>query len=111
MAKRQIKRKVGSEANDWSGRAKSAMDGLGDKAAANPLLALGGGLALGAVIAAVLPQSEQESDLLEPAGTRIADAGRSAVDRVREISKAKVDELAGDRLRDLLGVGKDPASA
>lgn len=84
-------------------------DGTIDRIESNPLIALLGGIAIGALIAALLPQGDSETDLLRPAGTRIGDAGRQAADRVREVSKAKVDELAGDRVRDFFGLGDTAA--
>ena len=86
-------------------RAAATLADLGDSAssqvAANPLIALAGGIAVGAVIAALLPQTNRESDLLKPAGDRLNEAGRSVADKAREASKAKVDQLAGSSLRDL----------
>ena len=77
---------------------------------ASPLVALAGGIALGALIAAVLPQTERESALLEPVGAKVTDAGKQAVDKVREAGKAKVDELAGDRVREFFGLGGTTAA-
>ena len=86
-------------------RATATLADLGDSAssqvAANPLIALAGGIAVGAVIAALLPQTNRESDLLKPAGDRLNEAGRSVAEKAREASKAKVDQLAGSSLREL----------
>ena len=86
-------------------RAAATLADLGDSAssqvAANPLIALAGGIAVGAVIAALLPQTERESDLLKPAGDRLNEAGRTVAEKAREASKAKVDQLAGSSLREL----------
>lgn len=68
-----------------------------------PLIALGAGLAIGAVLAAVLPASEKERDLLGPYGRKLNDAGTGAIDRGRGLAKQKFDEMAGDKLRDFLG--------
>lgn len=91
---------------------QSAFSQFGDAAIerieSNPLMALAGGLAIGALIAALLRQGEKEGDLLRPAGTRISDAGRTAVDRARDVSKAKFDELAGDKVREYFGIGTAP---
>ena len=82
-------------------RASSTLSDLGDSAAGNPLIALAGGIAVGAVIAALLPQTERETDLLKPAGDRLNTAGRAVADKAREASKAKVDQIAGSSLREL----------
>jgi len=90
-------------------RANSAFSQFGDQAASrvdnSPLIALAGGIAIGALIAAVLHQTDRESELLQPVGTKVTDAGRAGIDKVRAASKAKVDELAGDKLRDFFGYG------
>ncbi len=70
-----------------------------------PLIALGAGLALGAVLGAVLPASDRERELLGPYGRKLSDAGTGALDRGRGMAKQKFDEMAGDKLRDFLGSG------
>ena len=70
-----------------------------------PLIALGAGIALGAVLAAVLPASKREKDLLSPLGSKITEAGSGAVDRARDMGKQKFDEIAGDQVRDFFGSG------
>ncbi|GAA4039710.1 hypothetical protein GCM10022281_20720 [Sphingomonas rosea] len=69
----------------------------------SPLIALGAGLALGAVLGAVLPASAKERELLKPLGAKITEAGTGAIDRGRGMAKQKFDEMAGDKLRDFLG--------
>lgn len=101
--------------NDLRDRASSAFSQFTDTTSGqidgSPLIAVAGGLALGAILAAVLPQTERERGLLEPAGTKLATAGRGAIDKARETGKAKVDELAGDKVREFLGVSGSSASA
>ena len=96
-------------------RASSAFGQFGDSASSqvdnSPLIALAGGEAIGALIAAVLPQTDREAELLQPAGSKLTDVGRAQIDRVREAGKAKVDELAGDKLRDFFGFGGGSASS
>ncbi len=105
-----------SQGGSFTDRASSAFSQLGDSASSqvdnNPLIALAGGIALGALIAAVLPQSARETELLQPVGSKVTDAGRVQIDKVREAGKAKVDELAGDKLREFFGFeGGSSASA
>ena len=67
-------------------RAREGVDG-------SPLLALGGGLALGALIAALLPKSRTEDRLLGSVGGRITDTARSAADAAKEAGREKLAEL------------------
>lgn len=60
---------------------------------ANPLGALVGGRALGALIAAVLPKSEREERLLGDYGRRLNDRAREAARAAREAGTGKLDEL------------------
>lgn len=76
----------------------------------SPLVALGAGLALGAVLAAVLPASEKERELLGPYGRKINDASSGAIDRGRGIAKQKFDEMAGDKVREFLGSSSSSSS-
>ena len=69
----------------------------------SPLIALGAGLALGAVLGAVLPASDKERELLGPYGRKLNEAGTGAIDRGRGMAKQKFDEMAGDKLREFLG--------
>ena len=67
----------------------SARDGLGN----SPLLALGGGLALGAVLAALLPRTRVEARVLGKVGGRITESARTATDAAREAAREKLSEL------------------
>ena len=58
-----------------------------------PLLALGGGLALGALIAAVLPKTQTEERLMGPLGGRITDGARAAANAAKEASRERLSEL------------------
>lgn len=71
----------------------------------SPLIAVGAGAALGAVLGAVLPATRKEKELLAPLGTKLTTAGTGAVDRARDMSKQKFDEMAGDKVREFLGMG------
>ena len=67
-------------------RAREGVDG-------SPLLALGGGLALGALIAALLPKTRTEDRLLGQVGGRITDSARNAADAAKEAGREKLAEL------------------
>ena len=67
-------------------RARDSLDG-------SPLMALGGGLAIGALIAALLPKTQTEEKLLGGVGGRINDAARSATDAAKAAGREKLAEL------------------
>lgn len=58
-----------------------------------PLIALGGGLALGALIAAFLPTTKKEKELLGPVTDRIKESATGAADAAREAGAARLGEL------------------
>ncbi|WP_205480510.1 hypothetical protein [Sphingomonas arenae] len=97
-----------------SSGAREKVSNLGSTASqridSSPLIALGAGAALGAVLGAVLPRSEKEKQLLAPLGTKLADAGTSAIDRARETGKQKFDEMAGDSVRQFFGASSSSSS-
>jgi ElaB/YqjD/DUF883 family membrane-anchored ribosome-binding protein len=66
-----------------------AREGVGEA----PLLALGGGLALGALIAALLPKTRAEDKLLGPVGGKITGGARSAFDAAKDAGREKLTEL------------------
>lgn len=90
-----------------SSSSSSRFSNLGSSASGqidnSPLIALGAGLALGAVLGAVLPASDRERELLGPYGRKLNDASTGAIDRGRGLAKQKFDEMAGDKVREFLG--------
>lgn len=66
-----------------------ARDGI-DK---SPLLALGGGLALGALIAALLPKTKTEDKLIGTTGRKITDTARNAASAAKSAGQEKLAEL------------------
>jgi len=66
-----------------------ASDGI-DEA---PLIALAGGLAVGVLLAALLPRTAREDKLLGPIGGRITGGARTAVDAAKEAGREKLNEL------------------
>ena len=58
-----------------------------------PLIALAGGLAVGVLLAALLPRTEQEDKLLGPIGGRITGSAREAVEAAKDAGREKLNEL------------------
>lgn len=88
---------------------------------ASPVAALLGGLALGALAAAVLPRTRKEDEVLGGIGGRINDSARTAAQAAKDAGLDKLEELginkdtAMDKARELAqsaaGVVKETASA
>lgn len=78
-------------------RAAGAIDEARDKTSDGidqaPLIALVGGIALGALVAALLPRTKREDELLGGVGGRITGTARDAAEAARDAGKAKLDEL------------------
>lgn len=78
-------------------RAVEAYDNVRRKATGGiddaPLLALAGGLAAGAVMAALLPASRKERELLGPMAGRIKERANEAVSAAKDAGQARLDEL------------------
>lgn len=72
---------------------ESATDTLGEA----PLLALAGGLAAGALIAALLPRTETETRMIRPTARRVKDTARVALDAARNSGSQRLDELGLNR--------------
>jgi hypothetical protein len=79
------------------GRAEDAYESARRRTAdgidSNPLAAIVGGLALGAVAAALLPRTRREEALLGPVGRRLGDTAREAARAAREAARQQVEEL------------------
>jgi hypothetical protein len=58
-----------------------------------PLLALAGGVVLGAVLAALLPRTRAEDKLLGKVGGRITESARVAADAAKDAGREKLSEL------------------
>jgi hypothetical protein len=69
------------------------MDTLGE----TPLIALAGGLAAGALIAALLPRTDTETRLVRPTARRVKDSARAAIDAARTTGEERLDKLGINR--------------
>jgi ElaB/YqjD/DUF883 family membrane-anchored ribosome-binding protein len=58
-----------------------------------PLVALGAGIAAGALIAALLPSTRRERELLKPYGAKVTGAARDAAEAARKVGSEKLQEL------------------
>lgn len=84
---------AGQTLKSGSSAARTAGRKVAGEVEAFPVAALVGGLALGAVLGALLPRTRQEEELLGPIGGTINDRAREAVQAAREAGQAKLDEL------------------
>jgi len=95
---------AGSYARDKASSAREALSGAREKASVartsgadkideSPVIALVGGLALGAIAAAFLPRTEKEKQLLGPVGSKVTSRARDAVQAAREAGQNKLGEL------------------
>src|SRR5437764_15492001 len=75
----------------------SARDRVSDTLSEAPLIALAGGIAAGALIAALLPRTEAETKLVRPTARRVKDSARAALDAARDTGKQRLGELGLSR--------------
>lgn len=74
----------------------------------NPLAVVAGGLALGALVGAIVPRSEKERELLAPIGKRLGATALAAVAAARESGKSELQNIgltkggAKDQVKTLL---------
>ena len=78
-------------------RARGSVAGAGRRAGdaleSAPLIALAGGLAAGALIAALLPRTRAETKALRPAARRVRKTAQAAIDAARETGTERLNEL------------------
>lgn len=92
---------------------KNSSEGLEN----NPVLALVGGLAIGAIVASLLPGTKRESELMGKAGKRIRGTAANAVKAARDVGREQLDSLglnssaARDQLRGVVDKIGQAASA
>ena len=77
--------------------ARDSVAGAGRKATnaidEAPLIALAGGLAVGALLAALLPNTESEKRVLRPVGDKLTGTARAAAAAAREAGTSRLAEL------------------
>ena len=72
-----------------TGAGRRAVDTIGEA----PLIALAGGLAAGALIAALLPRTETEGRLVKPTARRVKSTARAAYKAAKETGSERFSEL------------------
>jgi hypothetical protein len=96
---------------------EGARDYASDTLGQAPLLALAGGIAAGALIAALLPRTDAEARALRPTARRVKDTAKAAFDAAKDTGTQRLDELglsrdkAEDTIRNLLEGVADAAKA
>jgi hypothetical protein len=82
-------------------RAGSAYETAGRKTSqgidSNPVAAVVGGLAIGAIVAALLPRTSREEELLGGVGRKINNSAREAARAAKEAGRGQLDELGLSR--------------
>ena len=76
---------------------ESARDNTVDTLSESPLIALAGGLAAGAIIAALLPRTRTETRLVRPTAQRVKNSAKAAIDAARDTGTQHLDELGINR--------------
>lgn len=86
--------------------ARDAVNRTAQTAQANPMALLAGGVAIGMLAGAFLPNSEQETKLLGPVGKRLTDTAKGAAAAAKDAGKAELDGLGLNRDAARQQVGK-----
>ncbi|HEX8668626.1 MAG TPA: hypothetical protein VF727_09685 [Allosphingosinicella sp.] len=73
--------------------ARSATQRTAERIDTNPMAAVVGGLALGAIAGALLPRTQREEELLGPVGRRITDTAKEASRAARDASRQQLDDF------------------
>lgn len=76
---------------------ESARNNTVDTLSESPLIALAGGLAAGAIVAALLPRTRTETRLVQPTAQRVKNSAKAAIDAARETGSQQLDELGINR--------------
>jgi hypothetical protein len=75
----------------------STRERVSDTLGEAPLIALAGGLAAGALIAALLPRTRTEARLVRPTARRVKDTARAAYEAAKDTGSERLDELGLNR--------------
>lgn len=109
--------KVGSAYATARDRATAASQSTVSGIQNNPLAAVAGGIAVGALIGALLPRTERENQILGPVGSRVRAGAKDAAEAAKAAGIAKLAELgisedaAKEKLGTLLSSAKEAATS
>lgn len=99
-------------------RAQAARNKARDGLAGNPLTAVAGGLALGAIFAALLPKTQREKRLMGPVSRSVKSTAKTAAKVAGNVAKAELvalgvsSDAARKQVRTLAGkIGKAASTA
>lgn len=76
---------------------ENARDRATDTLGEAPLIALAGGIAAGALIAALLPRTRTEERLVRPTARRVRETAKAAYKAARDTGSDRLDELGLNR--------------
>jgi hypothetical protein len=85
--------KIRDGIDDARDRARDAARQTAETIEANPLGVLVGGIALGALVAAILPRGAREKELLAPIGKRVSATAVAAIAAAKEAGKGELESL------------------
>ena len=97
--------------------AKKAANKSEEAITKSPLAVVAGGVALGALIGALLPKSKTEDKYVGGAGRKINETAKKAFEAAKEAGQDQIDELGlskdsvQDQIKDLLGKAGDAAKS
>ena len=77
----------------------SARERVSDTFGEAPLIALAGGLAAGALFAALLPRTEAETRAIGPTAKRVKQTARAAYEAAKDTGTQRLDELGLNRTK------------
>src|SRR5438067_11408707 len=75
----------------------NARDRVSDTLSEAPLIALAGGIAAGALIAALLPRTRSETRLVRPTARRVKETARAAYTAAKDTGTERLNELGLSR--------------
>ncbi len=92
-----IRGDIRNRAVDAYDGARESVSGAGRRATESideaPLIALAGGLAAGALLAALLPRTESEKRALRPVGEKLTGTAKAAASAAKEAGQSRLAEL------------------